>query len=324
MTPERITTMQANGPAPDAAGVLYDGAVMHQRLRPFGHRFTYPVFSLLVDIDRLYELDGMSRLLSVNRAGILSFHERDHVEIEGETLRGFADRLLAGAGIRAPARILLLTYPRMFGYVFNPISVYFAYGTDGALSALIYAVRNTFGERHCYVAPVLRGEASAAGIRQERAKLFHVSPFIGMDARYHFRVLPPGKAVRLRIHETENGAPLLAATFAGAARPLDDRKLAGFLLRFPLMTAAVMANPLAGHETMAEGRKIPSEPAAAGHCQLSRRGGERKTAGADWPPLGRPHCGSRSTSRFATRVPFGPNSLRPFSHFRRSMPCPCG
>jgi len=242
MTGERVTTMEANGPAPDAPGMLYDGRVMHQRLKPFGHRFTYPVFSLLADIDRLDDLSRMSRLLRVNRAGILSFHESDHVEIAGETLRQFADRLLAGAGVKKPAaRILLLTYPRMFGYVFNPISVYFAYDSEGALSALIYAVRNTFGERHCYVAPVLGGEASAAGIRQTRAKLFHVSPFIGMDARYHFRVLPPGRAVRLRINETEQGEPLLAATFNGDAASLDDRTLARFLVRFPLMTVGVMA-----------------------------------------------------------------------------------
>ncbi|MDR0111109.1 DUF1365 family protein, partial [Acinetobacter baumannii] len=83
----------------------------------------------------------------------------------------------------------------------------------GELLALIYAVRNTFGERHSYVAPVRDGEVGPSGIRQTRAKVFHVSPFIGMQARYHFRVLPPGKSVRLRIHETESGEPLLAATF---------------------------------------------------------------------------------------------------------------
>ena len=242
MTEERITSMAANGSAPDAAGVVYDGQVMHHRLKPFGHRFTYPVFSLLVDIDRLGELDGMCRLLTVNRPGILSFHESDHVETTGETLRQFADGLLADAGLQQPAaRILLLAYPRMLGYVFNPISVYFAYDADSELIALIYAVRNTFGERHAYVAPVLEGEASAAGVRQTRAKRFHVSPFIGMDARYNFRVLPPGKTVRLRINETQGGEPLLAATFNGDAMHLNDQTLARLLVRFPLMTLNVVA-----------------------------------------------------------------------------------
>ncbi|MCF3641863.1 DUF1365 domain-containing protein [Rhizobium sp. TRM95111] len=242
MSGGRITTMAENGPPPLEAGTLYPGKVMHQRLKPFGHRFSYSVFSLLVDVDRLDALGRMSWLLSVNRAGVFSFRESDHVERQGETLRDFADRLLRQAGLAERAnRILLLAYPRLFGYVFNPISVYFAYDAAGRPVALLYAVRNTFGERHTYVAPVEPGEAGPAGVRQTRAKLFHVSPFVAMDARYHFRVLPPGRTVRLRIHETADGAPLLAATFNGDARPLDSRSLAGCLVRFPFMTLKVMA-----------------------------------------------------------------------------------
>lgn len=239
---KNITTMEANGLPPNEAGTIYAGKVMHQRLRPFGHRFTYSVFSVLVDIDRLAELDQMSRLLSVNRPGIISFRETDHIERSCETLRQMADRLLAQAGIAAPAaRILLLTYPRMFGYVFNPISVYFAYDRSGELVALIYAVRNTFGQRHSYVAPVMPGEVGPEGLRQTRTKIFHVSPFIDMGARYHFRVLPPGSTVRLRIHETEGGEPVLAATSNGSAIPLTDANLARCLARFPFMTVKITA-----------------------------------------------------------------------------------
>ncbi|MCV3240626.1 DUF1365 domain-containing protein [Mesorhizobium sp. ZC-5] len=238
---DRITTMAENGPPPKAAAVLYPGEVMHHRLKPFGHRFVYTVFSLLVDIDRLTEAGCMSRLLSVNGANLASFWEKDHVERDGETLRAHADRLLAGAGLEKPAaRILLLAYPRIFGYVFNPISVYFAYDENDALIALVYAVRNTFGERHTYVAPILAGDLSDAGIRQERTKIFHVSPFVEMGTRYHFRILPPGRTVRLRIHETENGEPLLAATFCGNAEKLGTAALSACLLKFPLMTWKIM------------------------------------------------------------------------------------
>ncbi|WP_421580638.1 DUF1365 domain-containing protein [Shinella sp. M31] len=241
MRPDRITTMAENGLPPDAAGTLYAGNVMHQRLTPFGHRFSYTVFSLLVDIDRLDDLARMSRLLSVNRPGILSFREGDHVEEDGETLRQFADRLLACAGLEKPAaRVLLLAYPRMFGYVFNPLATYFAYDAEDSLIAIIYAVRNTFGERHSYVAPVLPGEKSPAGIRQTRTKIFHVSPFMEMGLRYHFRILPPGKTVRVRIHETTGNEPLLAATFNADAAPLTDRNLASYLLKFPFMTLKVI------------------------------------------------------------------------------------
>ncbi len=238
----RVTSMADNGPPPSAAGTLYPGKVMHQRLHPFGHRFCYSVFSLLVDVDRLVALAVQTRLLAVNRAGILSFHERDHVEEDGETLRQFADRLLARAGLERPAaRILLLAYPRMFGYVFNPLSTYFAYDDENRLIAIIYAVRNTFGERHSYVAPVLAGDISAAGVRQTRAKVFHVSPFMDMGLRYHFRILPPGRTVRVRIHETAGNEPVMAATFNADAAPLTDAMLARCLIRFPFMTMKVMA-----------------------------------------------------------------------------------
>jgi len=237
---ERITTMQANGAAPAAAASLYSGEVMHARLKPFAHRFSYRVFSLLLDLDRLPEAGRQSVLFSVDRPGLVSFHQKDHAE--GETLRRQADRLLADAGLTERAsRILLLAYPRILGYVFNPISVYFAYGAGGKLVALIYAVRNTFGESHTYVALVEDGDLTQAGIRQERTKIFHVSPFIDMGARYHFRVLPPGEIVRLRIHETEAGTPLLSATFAGEHRELSTRGLARTLLRTPLMTWKVIA-----------------------------------------------------------------------------------
>jgi DUF1365 family protein len=234
--------MLENGPPPQAAGVLYLGEVMHARLKPFGHRFVYSVFSLLVDIDRLAELGRLTWLLKVNRRGLSSFYESDHVEVEGETLRDFADRLLAGAGIVKPAaRILLLAYPRVLGYVFNPISIYFCYDEADTLIALIYAVRNTFGERHTYVAPIEAGDLSPSGVRQTRTKIFHVSPFIQMGARYHFHIMPPGKVVRLRIHETANDEALLSATFAGESRSLGTGQLAACLLKFPLMTWKIVA-----------------------------------------------------------------------------------
>lgn len=242
VTADRITTMDENGAAPQAAATLYPGEVMHARLNPFGHRFNYRVFSMLFDLDRMAEVDRLTPLMSVNRANLVSFRDSDHAEREGETARQFADRLLADAGLaKRASRVLLLAYPRIFGYVFNPLSVYFAYDEDERLVALIYGVRNTFGERHTYVAPVEAGDLTPAGIRQERKKLFHVSPFIDMAARYHFRVLPPGRTVRIRIHETENGRPVLAATFIGAAKKLDSGSLCACLLKIPFMTWKIFA-----------------------------------------------------------------------------------
>lgn len=235
--------VQVSFPPVGDAARLYAGKVMHARLDPFGHRFSYRVFSLLIDLDRLEDADRISALFSVNRRNLASFHERDHLDARASdpSLRAMIDRLLAEAGVERPAQIRLLAYPRLLGYVFNPLAVYYCHSDTGALSALVYEVRNTFGERHTYVCPVEDGQVSAAGLRQERTKIFYVSPFIDLGARYHFRMLPPGETVRLRILETENGKPLLSATFSGAARPLSSASLLALMARIPFMTAKVMA-----------------------------------------------------------------------------------
>lgn len=222
-------------PAPAA---LYTGRVMHARLRPRAHRFSYRVMNLLIDLDRLTEAGRLSWLFGVNRAGLVSFQERDHGEGEGP-LRAFADRLLRQHGIARPERVLLSCYPRMLGYVFNPLSVYYCYD-GGRLSALIYEVRNTFGGVRHYVGPVRPEENVPAGIRQTQRKDFYVSPFIGMDARYHFRLEPPGETLKLRILETDGQGPLLAAAFVGRRRPLSSPVLLGALISLPLMTLKVI------------------------------------------------------------------------------------
>jgi hypothetical protein len=226
-------------PAPAA---LYPGKVMHARMKPRAHRFGYGVFNLLIDLDRLSEADRQTALFRVNRAGLLSFHERDHGPGDGSGLAAHARRLLERAGLaERPERIELLCYPRLFGFVFNPISVYFARGPADEVTGVIYEVRNTFGEMHTYVAPVRPGEASEAGIRQERDKLFYVSPFVAMPMRYRFRLKPPGAEVAIRILEMDADGPLLAATFHGCKRPLTGMSVFLAMLRFPLMTVKVVA-----------------------------------------------------------------------------------
>ncbi|WP_416066044.1 DUF1365 domain-containing protein [Rhizobium sp. ZK1] len=228
-----------NGPPPEAPAVLYVGDVMHQRMKPFGHRFRYRVFSLSIDLDRLEEANGQSVLFSVNRSNLVSFYEEDHAV--GGKLRSYADRLLADACVERPAKILLVCYPRILGYVFNPLSVYYAYDNRDALIALIYEVRNTFGERHSYVCPVEENEVFESGLRQTCDKLFYVSPFIGVGMRYHFRMLPPGQEIRWRILETDAEGPLLAATFSGRKKPLASWTLGYLLTAIPFLTIKIMA-----------------------------------------------------------------------------------
>jgi DUF1365 family protein len=226
----------------DAAAALYFGDVMHARLKPIGHRFSYRVMSLLIDLDRLDEANRASPLFGVNRAALYSFNETDHGDRDGSSLRFYVQRCAAGHGIDlAGGRVLLLCYPRLLGYTFNPLSAYFCYRANGELALLIYEVRNTFGELHPYVLPVYPDEISQAGVRQQQDKLFYVSPFIEMAMRYHFRVSPPGESVKLRILETDSEGPLLSATFSGRRRGLTTAALLRSFVSLPLVTIKIVA-----------------------------------------------------------------------------------
>jgi hypothetical protein len=214
---------------------------MHARLKPITHRFVYRVLNLMIDLDRLDEADRQSALFGVNRRALYSFHERDHGPRDGTSLAAYVRAAAAAHGIDlSSGRILLFCYPRLLGYAFNPLSVYYGYRADGTLALLIYEVRNTFGGHHSYICPVRPDETSIAGIRQVRDKCFYVSPFIGMQMRYHFRLTAPGREVKLRILETDSGGPLLAATVHGRRRRLTSTHLLAAFCTLPLVTLKVM------------------------------------------------------------------------------------
>ncbi len=214
---------------------IYDGWVMHRRLHPKRHAFKYRVFSLLLDLDELETLGARLTLFAANRAGIVSFHDRDHGD--GGDLRAWLDAKLAAEGIVADGPRRVLCYPRLFGYVFNPISTWFCYTKDERLAAIVYEVHNTYDERHTYV---LRVGHDDAIVRQQAPKAFYVSPFLSMDCVYNFKIRPPGDDVLVAINEEEAGRPILTATFQGRRKPLTDGALLGMLLRHPLMTLKVI------------------------------------------------------------------------------------
>ena len=239
-----MTEVAAKAVAANAgsAAALYVGEVMHARLKPMGHRFSYRVMSLLIDLDRLEDADRQSPLFGINRAALYSFNEADHGERDGSGLRAYAQRCAADHGIDLTGgRVLLLCYPRLLGYTFNPLSVYFCYRADGGLALLIYEVRNTFGDIHSYALAVKPDDVSDAGVRQQQDKLFYVSPFIEMAMRYHFRVSPPAEDVKLRILETDREGPLLAATFSGRRHALTGAALLRSFIALPLLPFKIIA-----------------------------------------------------------------------------------
>ncbi|MCG8544509.1 MAG: DUF1365 domain-containing protein [Alphaproteobacteria bacterium] len=219
---------------------IYRGSVVHQRLRPKRHRLRYRVFSLLLDLDELPALGRRFRLFAHNRWAPLAFHDRDHGPTTGDALRPWVEARLSEAGLRPDGGpIRLLCYPRIFGYAFNPLSVYFCYRRDGAPAAILYEVCNTFRERHTYIVPVERDDPKV--VRQRCEKAHYVSPFIAMDTAYHFRILPPSDRVSIAIRQEDAEGLLLTASFGGKRQTLTDGALLRCLVDFPFMTLKVIA-----------------------------------------------------------------------------------
>jgi len=210
---------------------------MHHRLRPVRHRFHYRVFSLYLDLDELAAVDRKLRLLSVDRFNVLSFHNADHGPRDGTPLKPWVEAELRRGGLDvALGRVQLLAFPRLWGYVFNPLSVYFCHDETGRLAAILYEVKNTFGGQEAYALPVETGPT----VRHTCAKRFTVSPFIAMDARYRFHLRPPAAGLDLVIHEHDAEGRFLVASHKARRRPLDDASLLRALAANPAMTQKVI------------------------------------------------------------------------------------
>ncbi|MDX2232899.1 MAG: DUF1365 domain-containing protein [Hyphomonadaceae bacterium] len=220
-----------------APAAAYEGQTTHVRFAPFERRFSYRLAQILVDIDRIADVSSQLKLLSYNRFNLFSFHDRDHGDRSGGPLRPWAENLFGAAGVTLEGgRIDLLCFPRMFGFVFNPLSLYFGHDREGRLRGIIYEVNNTFGETHAYVAPV----ADAPIHTHHARKLFHVSPLLAVEGDYHFRIVAPGRRFRLVVDNLLNGVRQHSATLVGEARPLTDAWLGRILFTMPLMTLQVI------------------------------------------------------------------------------------
>jgi len=220
---------------------LYTGTVMHRRFKPTQHRLSYRVFWTLIDLDELPLLAKKLRLFSRERFNLFGFYNAGHGDGSTTPLRTQVETHLNKAGIDLDGgAIRLLCMPRILGFTFNPISVYYCYHRDGRLTALLYEVHNTFGQRHSYLIPVEDG-ASSQPLEQRCLKAFYVSPFMDMDIAYTFRVTPPAERVALVIDGADAKGRVIVASLAGERRDLTDSALLAAFLAFPLLTLKVVA-----------------------------------------------------------------------------------
>ena len=222
------------------ASKLYVGTVSHHRFRPVSHRLRYRMFWLLVDLDEIGALARRLMWFSHNRFNLISFFDTDHGTGERIPLRAYVERALIQAGIEPDGgAIRLFCTPRIFGYGFNPLSVFFCHRQNGDLAAILYEVHNTFGERHSYLFPIAEG--SRIPLRHDAAKQFYVSPFMDMKMRYAFRVSPPGDRIAVAIKGTDETGPIIAAALGAKGRPLTDGALFRELLTHLLLTLKVIS-----------------------------------------------------------------------------------
>jgi DUF1365 family protein len=222
------------------ASGFYTGVVSHARLRPRRHKLQYRLFNLLLDLDELPALGRRLRLFGFDRPALFSFHQRDHGAGTPTGLRAWVEQHLRDAGIEANGPISLLCMPRVLGHAFNPLSVYFCRRPDGELTAIVYQVNNTFGQRHSYLIPVT-SSAAPGPVRQNCAKAFYVSPFMDMDLHYRFVIHPPAERVGVTVNVMDTEGLLLTASFRGDRRPLTDGALLMAFLRMPLLGLKVVA-----------------------------------------------------------------------------------
>lgn len=221
-----------------SGSALYNGVVVHKRVRPIEHALRYRVFSLLLDCDGLPELARRLRLFSYNRFNVLSVHDGDHGD--GRPLPDYLRAVAAKSGETDVDRFLMLCYPRVLGYGFNPLTVYFGMGRDGRPRLIIYEVNNTFGERNAYVIPVDKG-SSVKTVSQSCRKVLYVSPFNSVDGRYRFHLTPPGAEVTIGVALNNDEGPILKAYFRGTRSELSDRTLLSALLRNGWLSVKVIS-----------------------------------------------------------------------------------
>ena len=218
---------------------IYIGNVIHKRFKPKKHFFKYSVFSLFLDLDEINELDQQIPFFSYNKFNILSFFDKDHGYRDGSSIKDWLIHLLQKKNISTiNIKIKILCYPRIFGYVFNPLSVFFIYDADSNPIAILYEVKNTFGEQHTYVFNI---DIKNKQILNNCKKKFYVSPFMDLESKYFFKVLIPNERLSVIIDQRDKEGKLLFASQDGERVKLSSKNLLISYLKNPLMTLKIIS-----------------------------------------------------------------------------------
>jgi len=217
---------------------IYNGKVIHKRFKPKVHYFKYKVFSLFLDLSELNTIEKNIKIFSYNKFNLISFFDIDHGPRDGTPLIDWIKKNLKNIGIKNKnIQIKLLCYPRILGYVFNPLSIFFIYDDKDNLISILYEVKNTFGEQHTYVFNVKNKNSL---IENCCNKKFHVSPFIEMNCKYSFKILEPKNKLSVVINQSDHTGKLLYASQDGLRSRLSGKNLIFSYISHPLMTFKII------------------------------------------------------------------------------------
>ena len=221
-----------------AAGFLIRGQVMHERLRPVLHRFVYPVFYLRLNLARLQEVDSF--WFGLNKWRLISLFTRDYGPRDGSSLDSWMRATLANAGIMADGEIWLQTFPRLFGFVFNPVSFWYCHDQQGGLRAVLAEVNNTFGETHRYLLTAPDHHVIDSRTELVCNKNFHVSPFFPVSGHYHFRFRETAATTLVSLDYHDDVGLIIKTTVGGKVSPLTQKNLRLAVLLQPLLTLGIV------------------------------------------------------------------------------------
>ena len=224
------------------------GQVKHTRLRPAQNRFSYDVFTLKIPMRERKNNRALLEQFGIgdNRRAFYSFHDKDYGNGESDSLE-WVENIFRKEGIYVPdGEIWLQTFPRVLGYVFNPVSFWIYTRVDHSVCAVLAEVNNTFGERHCYLLRKENGESLCSGETLISKKVFHVSPFCDLSGEYRFRFLfskdSESKVDSVcRIELFIDQQPLIYTSISGRDYMLSKATLRLAKFQYPMMTFGVIA-----------------------------------------------------------------------------------
>ena len=218
---------------------IYSGNVVHKRFKPKEHFFKYKVFSLFIDLSEIKEIEKKISFFSYNKFNLISFFDKDHGDRNGTSLIEWVKNNLKKSGLDTrEIKIKLLCFPRIFGYVFNPLSIFFVYNSKSSLIAILYEVKNTYGEQHTYV---FKTNPNGKNIQNNCEKKFYVSPFMDLSSKYYFKILDPQNKLSVVIDQRDKEGKLLFASQDGIRSELSSKNLILSYIKHPLMTFKIIS-----------------------------------------------------------------------------------